>query len=381
MRIALFTEVFLPKIDGIVTRVTRTLDQLAEMGHEVMVFAPGTGPTTYAGFEVVRIPAVPFWPIYPENLVGLPTPGVFRRLKQFAPDVVHAVNPMWTAGAATLVSDRLGYPILASFHTDVPEYTVRLGAGWLSGPAKWGIRLFHGRAQVNLVTSAPMLDKAAEYGIDNVEIWPKAVDTDGFDPAKRTREMRAMLTDGHPDAPLVTYVGRVSAEKSTARTLGIMEALRERVPDAHLAVIGAGPQLDELKKTMNREWITFTGYMSGAQLQQAYASGDALLFPSTTETLGFAALEAFASGVPVVGARAGGLPYVIADGETGFLVDPELPDAAWAGPLGDLLVDAPLRARMSRAAREEALRWSWAASTNRLVELYGKAIAARQVAR
>lgn len=66
---------------------------------------------------------------------------------------------------------------------------------------------------------------------------------------------------------------------------------------------------------------------------------------------------------------------------TGFLVDPELPDAAWAGPLGDLLVDAPLRARMSRAAREEALRWSWAASTNRLVELYGKAIAARQVDR
>ncbi|WP_165164432.1 glycosyltransferase family 4 protein [Corynebacterium qintianiae] len=377
MRIALFTEVFLPKIDGIVTRVTRTLDQLAELGHEVLIFAPGKAPASYAGFEVVRMPSVPFWPIYPEIQVGLPTPGMFRRLKEFNPDVVHVVNPMWLAGAAALVAERMGLPILGSFHTDVPEYTVRLGAGWLAGPSKWGIRQFHGRAQVNLVTSAPMLDKAAEYRISNVDVWPKAVDTQSFSPDKRTREMRSRLSDGHPDAPLVTYIGRISAEKSTERTLGIMEAVRERVPGARLALIGAGPQLDELRATMDREWVTFTGYLSGEKLQQAYASGDALIFPSTTETLGFAALEAFASGVPVVGARAGGLPYVIDDGVTGFLVDPDLPDAAWAEPLTNLLRDAGLRGTMSRAARAEAQRWSWRASTQRLVELYGVARASR----
>lgn len=131
MRIALFTEVFLPKIDGVVTRVTRTLDQLAEMGHEVLVFAPGSPPATYAGFEVVKIPSVPFWPIYPENRVGFLTPGMFLKLRAFNPDVVHAVTPMWAAGFSSLIARRMGLPVLASFHTDVPEYTVRLGATWL----------------------------------------------------------------------------------------------------------------------------------------------------------------------------------------------------------------------------------------------------------
>lgn len=376
MRIALFTEVFLPKIDGIVTRVTRTLDQLAQMGHEVLVVTPGSGPTTYAGFEVLRVPSVPFWPIYPENRVGLLSPGIFRRLRKFNPDVIHAVNPMWTAGFSSVIAHRMGFPILASFHTDVPEYTVRLGATWLRGPSKFGIRWFHGLAAVNLVTSAPMLDKAAEYGIQNVEVWPKAVDTTGFDPAKRTAEMRALLSDGHPEQPLVTYVGRISAEKSTERTLGIMEAVRENIPGARLALVGNGPQYEELRRAMDREWVTFTGYLSGERLQQAYASGDALIFPSTTETLGFAALEAFASGVPVVGACAGGLPYVIDEGRTGFLVDPELPDSGFAQPLVRLLGDPALRSEMSRNAREEALRWSWRASTERLVEFYEEARAA-----
>ncbi|MDY5785888.1 glycosyltransferase family 1 protein [Corynebacterium sp.] len=378
MRIVVITEVFLPKIDGVVTRVTRTLDQLAEMDHEVLIVAPGSPPPTYAGFDVVRVPSVPFWPIYPEIGAGLITPGLFRAIRSFRPDVVHAVNPMWMAGFASIVANRMGLPILASFHTDVPEYTVRLGARWLEKPSRFGIRLFHGQAQVNLVTSAPMLDKAREYGIPNVQIWPKAVDTVGFHPAKRSRETRAMLSDDHPDAPLVLFVGRLSAEKSTARTLGIMEALRERVPDARLALVGDGPQGEELRRTMDRDWITFTGYLSGEQLHAAYASGDALLFPSTTETLGFAALEAFASGVPVVAARAGGLPYVIEDGETGYLVDPDLPDSAWVDPLESVLTDPRRRDEMSRAARSEARAWTWRAATERLVELYEQAQAAKQ---
>ena len=148
------------------------------------------------------------------------------------------------------------------------------------------------------------------------------------------------------------------------------EEVRRRVPDARLALVGEGPQYRELRARMDRSWITFTGYLSGADLAAAFASGDVFLFPSTTETLGFVALESFASGVPVVGARAGGVPFVIDDASTGFLVDPGAPDSAWAEPVARRLVDAPLRASMSRTAREEALRWSWRASTEKLVEVY-----------
>lgn len=378
MRIAILTEVFLPKIDGVVTRTLRHLEQLAQLGHDVLIFATGDAPDECAGFEVVHVPSLSFKPVYPEIKFGLITPVIPRRLAQFQPDVVHAINPMWTAGWSSLIAHFQGLPLVGSFHTDVPEYTVKLGIPWAKPAAEWGLRTFHGKAQYNLVTSGPMVERAAGYGIPNTELWPKAVDTKSFSPEKRTTAMRSRLTGGCPDAPLVIFVGRVSAEKSVERCLPIMEGVRERVPGTSFAVIGDGPQFREIRKLFDRDWITLTGYLSGEELHAAYASGDALLFPSTTETLGFAALEAFASGVPVVAANAGGLPFVVDDGSTGFLVDPSLPDSAWAKKLEQLLVDAPLRTQMAHAARAEAGRWNWRSSTEAVVEVYDKAIRAHE---
>ena len=371
MRIALLTEVFLPKVDGVVTRTTRHLDQLAALGHEVLIFAPGNPPAEYAGFEVVPIRSHSL-KVYPEVKHGMLGPKTYRRLREFNPDVVHAVNPIWTAGWSTLVVARR-YPVVASFHTDVPEYCLKLGIPWVKPIAEWGLRTFHGRAGLNMVTSGPMMDKAADYGIDNVRLWPKAVDTESFTPEARTREMRSLLSDGHPDDPLVIFVGRISAEKSVDRCVPIVEEVRKRVPNARLAFVGEGPLYDELRANPPA-WATFTGYLSGADLSAAYASGDVLLFPSTTETLGFAALEAFASGVPVVAANAGGLPFVVADGDTGVLVDPEAPDAAWADPIERILTQPELRERMSAAGRAEAERWTWRASTETVLGYYEEVI-------
>ena len=367
MRIAIVTEVFLPKIDGVVTRITRHLDQLAEMGHEVIIFAPGNPPTEYAGFEVVPIPSRAL-KVYPEVKHGMLGPKAFRRLREFNPDIVHAVNPIWTAGWSTLVISRL-FPVIASFHTDVPEYCVKLGIPWVKPIAKWGLRTFHGRAAINLVTSGPMMDKAAEYRIPNVRLWPKAVDTERFTPEARSVSMRERLGGG----PLVMFVGRISAEKSVERCFPIMEEVRKRVPGARIAFVGEGPLYDEVRSSAP-DWAVFTGYLSGAELAAAYASGDVLLFPSTTETLGFAALESFASGLPVVAANAGGLPFVIDDGETGILVDPDAPETTWADEIARVLQDDALRTRLSTAARAEAQRWTWRASSEQVVDYYDEVI-------
>lgn len=378
MRISMFTEVFLPKIDGVVTRVTRTLEQLAEQGHEVQLFAPGDPPEVYAGFEVVRVRGVSLQPIYPEIKVGLPTLAIARKMDEFQPDIVHAVNPVWLAAFGVLSARRRKVPLVASFHTNVPEYTESLRIGWARQPAAAWIRMLHNMAAVNLCTSTPMVEKAIDQGFRNVELWPKAVDTDSYRPERRNRAMRDRLTAGHPDAPLVIYVGRMSNEKSLNRLAPMMAHLRERVPDARLAMIGSGPQIDELKKVMDPAHTVFSGYLSGADLAAAFASGDVFAFPSTTETLGLVALESFASGVPVVGARAGGIPFVIEHGETGYLVDPEASDAVWADQIADLLVDAPLRARMGHAARVEAERHGWPAATAALVDYYQLAIDGHQ---
>ena len=341
MRIAIVTEVFLPKIDGVVTRLTRTLDHLAAMGHEVRIFATGKAPDTYAGFEVTRIPSLSLW-VYPEIKFGLPTWSFFKQIREFDPDVIHAVNPIWTAALGVFAAQRDAVPLVASFHTNVPEYVDALGIGWTRPLTEAALKYLHNQAAVNLCTSGPMVDKAREVGIRNVKLWPKAVDTETYHPSRATTDMRHRLTGGNPDAPLLTYIGRVSKEKDLERLNNVMRLVRAECGDARLAIVGDGPSLDELKDTFDPSYTVFTGYLSGEELAAAFAAGDVFLFPSATETLGLVALESFASRVPVIGTRAGGIPFVIEDGVTGLLIDPDAEDAAWAHAAVELLQDLSL---------------------------------------
>lgn len=379
MRIAIVTEVFLPKIDGVVTRLTRTLEQLAELGHDVHIFAPSARgvrpPATFAGFPVTPIPARSL-PVYPEIKFGLPSLRFFREIRAFCPDVIHAVNPIWTAALGVAAARRDGIPLVASFHTNVPDYTVALGIGWVKPIATGAIKALHNHAAVNLCTSGPMVDQARAMGMHNVQLWPKAVDTVGYHPSKADPAMRARLTDGHPSAPLITYIGRVSKEKDLARLASVYDLVRRRVPDVRLAIVGSGPYEEELRELLG-ERAVFTGYLTGDELAAAFASGDVFAFPSATETLGLVALESFASGVPVVGTNAGGIPFVIDDGVTGRLIDitadAAADDAAWADALAGLLENPDARHCMGAAARAEAERYSWRESTLALVAAYDEA--------
>lgn len=373
MRIAIVTEVFLPKIDGVVTRLTRTLDQLAAMGHEVRIFATGKAPDTYAGFEVTRIPSLSLW-VYPEIKFGLPSWNFFREIRDFDPDVIHAVNPIWTAALGVFAAQRDAVPLVASFHTNVPEYVDALGIGWTRPLTEAALKYLHNQAAVNLCTSGPMVDTAREVGIRNVKLWPKAVDTETYHPSRATAEMRTRLTDGNPEAPLLTYIGRVSKEKDLKRLNNVMRLVRAECDDARLAIVGDGPFLNELKETFDPSFTVFTGYLSGEELAAAFATGDVFLFPSATETLGLVALESFASRVPVIGTRAGGIPFVIEEGVTGHLIDPVAGDAAWANAAVELLQDSARRENMGAAARCEAEKYSWVESTQALLAAYEEAI-------
>ncbi|GAA2183794.1 glycosyltransferase family 1 protein [Brooklawnia cerclae] len=369
MRIAMFTEVFLPKIDGVVTRVLRTLDELSEMGHEVLVFAPGDPPPYYAGFEVVRVRSLPFRPVYPEVRVGLPTPRIAERMVDFRPDVVHAVNPVWLAAYGVLSAEHRDRPLLASYHTQVASYTRKMHLGWLEGTAQRWTRSLHNRAEVNLCTSPQMVDAAIAAGVKRVDLWPKAVDTKTYRPDARTDRMRRRLTDDHPDMPLAIYVGRMSNEKGIDDLLEPVHRLR----GVRFAFVGSGPARERLQHAFAGTNTVFTGYLTGHELAEAYASADMFVFPSTTETLGFAGLEAMASGVPVIGARAGGIPHLFDDGVEGILFTPHDADEIMAA-ISRLVDDEPLRRRMGEAARIATNKYTWRASTEALVGFYELAI-------
>jgi glycosyltransferase involved in cell wall biosynthesis len=365
MRIAYFTETFLPKIDGIVTRLARTLEQLRELGHEALVFSPQRELDAYCGHKVVYVPSIPFKPWYPELFLGLPRPRLGRELDRFSPDIVHVVNPMILGLWGTAIAKQRNLPLLASYHTDIPQYAVHMKLPFLSPLSKTFLRDVHNQAHLNLCTSQPMVDSAVGLGIKRVRLWPKAVDTERYHPRNRSEAMRRRLTDGHPERPLMICVGRLSHEKR----LDWLYAPITQIEGVRLAFVGSGPAEGHLRERFARTPTVFTGYMSGQELAEAYASADVFAFPSDTETLGFVAMEAMASGVPVVGARAGGIPDIIHEGETGTMFTPgnlkELTEK-----LRELLFDEAKRRAFGVAARREMERYSWRASTEKLVEYY-----------
>lgn len=371
MRVALFTETFLPKIDGIVTRLKYTVEQLQRQGTQVMVFCPEGGLREYCGAHIYGVKGSPL-PWYPELTMAFPTPTVGKALQLFQPDLVHVVNPAILGLGGIYYAKKFDIPLVASYHTHLPKYLQHYGLGVLE-PVLWELlKMAHNQALLNLCTSTAMVSELSSHGIEHTDLWQRGVDTELFRPELASRAMRDRLSQGFPDAPLLIYIGRLSAEKEITAIKPILQAM----PEARLALVGDGPYRQELEDHFAGTHTHFVGYLRGEELATAYASADAFVFPSRTETLGLVLLEAMAAGCPVIAANAGGIPDIVSDGVNGCLFDPSDEQGAVAAALR-LFADPSQRASLRQAARMEAERWSWAAATRQLQGFY-RAILSKQ---
>ncbi|EKQ67638.1 glycosyltransferase [Leptolyngbyaceae cyanobacterium JSC-12] len=364
MRIALFTETFLPKVDGIVTRLRHTIDHLQRLGDQVLVIAPDGGLKEHKGARVYGVSGFPL-PLYPELKLALPRPAIGEELERFNPDLIHVVNPAVLGLAGLFYSKTLNIPLVASYHTHLPEYLQHYGLGMLEGLLWELLKAGHNQAELNLCTSTAMVKALTEHGIERVDLWQRGVDTEMFQPHLANQEMRSRLTQGNPDSPLLLYVGRLSAEKEIERIKPVLES----IPNARLALVGDGPNRQNLENHFAGTPTHFVGYLQGLELGAAFASADAFVFPSRTETLGLVLLEAMAAGCPVIAARSGGIPDIVEDGVNGFLFDPIDENGAIAATQR-LFANPNERETLRRNARREAERWSWSAATQQLRNYY-----------
>lgn len=369
MRIALFTETFLPKVDGIVTRLKHTVDHLQRLGDQVLVVSPDGGLKEYKGAKIYGVSGFPL-PLYPELKLALPRPSIGRALDRFQPDLVHIVNPAVLGLSGLLYSKTRNIPLVASYHTHLPEYLQHYGLGMLEGLLWELLKAAHNQAALNLCTSTAMVQTLSEHGIERTDLWQRGVDTELFQPHLASQEMRSRLSQGYPKQPLLLYVGRLSAEKEVDRIKPVLEA----IPGARLALVGDGPHRQALEKHFAGTPTYFVGYLQGQELASAFASADAFVFPSRTETLGLVLLEAMAAGCPVVAARSGGIPDIVEDGVNGYLFDPSDDNGAIAATQR-LLARSDERETLRCNARQEAERWGWSAATRQLRHYYQKVMA------
>ncbi|RKS10230.1 phosphatidylinositol alpha 1,6-mannosyltransferase [Nocardiopsis sp. Huas11] len=364
LRVAIVTESFLPQVNGVTNSVCRVADLLAARGHQALVIAPGHGPSSYAGFPVVRMPALPL-PFYRDFPVGLPARRTMTAaIRAFAPDVLHLASPALLGQAAVETARRWALPTVAVFQTDLPGFATRYGLP--GSEALWSLmRRTHAAVDRTLVPSSASMEALSAHGFPRLDLWRRGVDTVRFSPEHRSEDLRRRLAPG--GEVIVGYVGRLAKDKRVE-----MLAHLSRLRGIRLVVVGDGPERARLRRLLPD--AVFTGQRTGADLSRLYASLDVFVHTGADETFCQAVQEALASGVPAVAPGAGGPLDLVAPESNGLLFAPDSVRELRVA-VGRLVHNAPLRAGMAERARPSVAHRTWDAVGEQLLDHYRAVIA------
>ena len=382
MRIAIITENFLPKLDGVTHALARLLEYLQENRHQALLLGPDSGMEHYAGAEIVGTAGVPL-PFYPELKFNFFRPLFLRRLSEFHPDIVHLVDPIVLGTAGLAAAKFLKNPVVSSYHTNIAAYCSHFGFPHLTKPMWSYNRVIHNQCALTFCPPPSMATMLQKHGFQHLRIWPRGVDTALFHPDRRSQELRASWLAGRErpnEITVLLYVGRISWEKNLHLLTYAYRAMdREH---CHLVIVGNGPALKEVQQDVADLHVTFTGYLKGEQLASAYASADIFAFPSTSETFGQVVLEAMASGLPVVGVLSEGVCDLVQNEHTGLLLDMQgLSEYeqvhGYLEHLQRLIIDAPVRHTMGQSGLLEACQRSWSEAMDSLLHEYHEVIEER----
>ncbi|KEK24568.1 glycosyltransferase family 4 protein [Bacillus gaemokensis] len=368
MRVAIFTDTFTPQVNGVAKTLDRLTRYFQKQNIAYSVFAPQHTAEDNFVANVSKMRSIPLKILYPECRFAFPTPRIKRDLLNFQPDIIHIATPFNMGLCGLYYAKKLNIPLVGSYHTDfdayLQYYKIEFFSNMLWNYLKW----FHSSMQKNFVPSPETLQQLTQKGFQNLYIWGRGIDCSLFHPAYNKDLFRKKYNITAPF--ILSYVGRIAREKDieTLRTL-IHTTIKERSDDIHWLIAGDGPLAAELHETVPPTNVTFTGYLQGEHLAEAYACSDIMVFPSATETFGNVVLESLACGTPVIGANSGGVKNIIANGKTGFLCVPKNTDS-FLSSIYQLLNHNELRKQMSAAACIYAATQSWDEISNDLLEQY-----------
>ncbi|MGF1497613.1 MAG: glycosyltransferase [Elainellaceae cyanobacterium] len=392
LRIALFTGVYAPFLSGVSIAVHQRVRWLLQQGHDVLLIHPEVNEQypdevrrrsmpglaelqTFVNFAAYAYPTrpIPFYKSFPEPLSHRHWSDT-AVLEQFQPDVIVVEEAPQMRGVYSLFLGGYGRPvgtnyarqtrtpIISLFHTDILAYSQYYLGGTFLKLFRPLIRLltrqFTNAYDINYCPSRGQLRKYREMAAQHLEYLPyQGVDCQKFKPEN-------LCYNPIPDdpRPTILFVGRIAPEKNLPLLLEAFPLIVEQVPDAHLVIVGSGPQIAELRERAGAiaSPITLWGESMGNELLGWFARGDVFVNPSVTENFSTTNLEALASGTPVVGVTAPSTVEQIIPGVNGFLAKPNNPQDL-ADKVVTILKNPGLRIEMAQKARLSALEFDWAA--------------------
>jgi glycosyltransferase involved in cell wall biosynthesis len=375
VKIAMFTNTYLPHVTGVSRSVDRLARACRRRGHEVLVVAP-----TYRGQPrqepgVVRIPAIPELSGTDFSLVLPLGLELADELDSFRPQLIHSHYPFLLGNTAVRAAASRDLPLVFTYHTMYEHYThyVPLDIDALPSFARKVATGYANLCDRVLAPSESIAGILRERGVESdISVVPTGVDLDTFADGDGAA-FREKL--GLPeDATLLTFVGRIAPEKNVRFLAAAVAEAMSRREDAHLLAVGSGPAQGDMQEELERRGVAgrahFPGVCEGAELVDAYHATDAFVFASKTETQGVVLVEAMAAGCPVVALDAPGVREVVRDGENGYLLEQED-----AGAFADAIqrfaeLDADAREAMRAEARKAAEPFEAERCVDRAVEVY-----------
>ena len=328
MKVAVVTESFLPQVNGVTNSVLRILETLRATGHEAMVIAPeGEGvPNEYSGFRVKTIPSIPIQNLLPVGLpLALPTRKLEYLFDGYAPDLIHLASPFALGSFSAKLGKKMGIPTLSVYQTDLAGFASHYGLTIANSSLRKIVGKIHSNTDRTLAPSRWACNELREQGVENVYLWRRGVKIQLFRPdAKNAEIYKKWSSNGRK--LVVGYVGRLANEKR-------IYDLRFLARDSNIQVVitGDGPAREKLERQMPN--AIFTGFKSGEELAEIYASLDLFIHPGPNETFCQSVQEALASGTPCIVPPTGGPSDLVTHGITGYVINIHRPDELEAAVL------------------------------------------------
>lgn len=384
LRVAIFTNTYRPFIGGVPISIDRLRTGLETLGDQTLVAAPSY-PTADPddNDRVVRSGALlAFGDEREFRIANIFRPSVWRRVRDFAPDIIHVHQPFWMGSLGLWMARRLDVPCVFTYHTRLEHYAHMVpipGRLFRNLIAHWLVRRFANKCDGVVVPTVSAREYLGAIGVrTRIVVQPTGVDIEAFRCADRDRVSELRSQVGNEGGLVLLSVSRLSEEKNLDFLLDGMDRVRRRVDhDVRLVLIGDGPERSRLAERIERDDLESNIILAGAvppdDLPPHYLAADLFVFSSLSETQGMVILEAMAAGLPVVAIRSSGIDDLLVDGTNGFKTADNLEE--WTDRVCALLQDPELRRAMSDEALDTARKHDLESVARAMTDFYALILA------
>ncbi|MCF0114922.1 MAG: glycosyltransferase, partial [Erysipelotrichaceae bacterium] len=340
MRIGLFSDTYLPELNGVASSVGILKNALESIGHEVYVIT--TKPDGYDisqdDANVIRLNGIELKSLYGYVLTSPLHFSAYEMVKSKQLDVIHAHTEFGVGIFARICASMLKIPLVSTYHTTYEDYTHYLNPVGLDGVEKVAkvavskLSKLYGDSSVEVIapsekTKAMLL----RYNIrSSIHVIPTGLPLERFKSentsAERVKELRDQY--GVKDNEfLITYLGRVAKEKNIGFVIDGFSKIKEKQLPCKLLIVGGGPDEEDLHKQVQdlglSDYVSFAGRQPREDVPSFYHASNAFISASTSETQGMTYIEALASGLPVFAYKDPVLDEIIVENESGYFFTSE----------------------------------------------------------